>query len=118
MAGIAFLLTFTTPKTAEGTLITINLIYFFLASFLSLAGFITLVLYWLGNLRNRDQRTSVVGSVHKPRLLLQKSLRHGVLVAATLVGIGALNAFELSNPLNIILLLSAAILIEAYLFGH
>jgi len=97
--------------------IIINLVYFFVSGFVSLAGAITLVLYWLGNWQLKRSR-SEVESVHKPRILLKKSLRHGVLVAGTLTGIGLLNALELTNPLNIILLISAAILIEVYFFGH
>jgi len=118
LAAVAFLLTFTSPQNPDGSLITINLIYFFVAIFVCLAGFITLVLYWVGNLRLSKQRVSGVESIHKPRLLLKKSLRHGVLVGGTLTGIGLLNALELSNPLNVILLISTAVLIEVYLFGH
>ncbi|HEY4695210.1 MAG TPA: hypothetical protein VIH52_04605 [Candidatus Nanoarchaeia archaeon] len=114
---IVFMLNFTSPQTKEGSVIIINLVYFFVSGFVSLAGAITLVLYWLGNWQLKRSR-SEVESVHKPRILLKKSLRHGVLVAGTLTGIGLLNALELTNPLNIILLISAAILIEVYFFGH
>jgi hypothetical protein len=118
LGTLVFILNFTSPQTKEGSLIFINLVYFFLASFLSLAGIITLVLYWLGNWRLKRERISGVDSVHKPRLLLKKSLRHASLVAGALVGIGVLNALSLSNPLNIVLLISAAILLEVYFFGH
>src|SRR3972149_7147685 len=108
---IVFMLNFTSPQTKEGSVIIINLVYFFVSGFVSLAGAITLVLYWLGNWQLKRSR-SEVESVHKPRILLKKSLRHGVLVAGTLTGIGLFNALELNNPLNIILLILAAILIE------
>jgi hypothetical protein len=108
----------TSPQTKEGSLIIVNLVYFFGTLFVSLAGIITLVLYSAGNWQLKKLRVGSVESIHKPRIILLRSLRHGILIAAALVGIGLLNALNLSNPLNIILLISAAILTEIYLFGH
>lgn len=47
-----------------------------------------------------------------------RSLRHGVLLSSAFVGIGVLTALDFVNPLNIILLLSALVLLEIYFFGH
>jgi hypothetical protein len=113
-----FVLNFTSPQNPDGSLILINLAYFFGAGFFSLAGFVTLVLYFVGNWRLKRMRRTEVESIHKPRLLLRTSLRHGFLIAGTIMGIGLINALGFSNPLNIVLLISAAVLIEVYFFGH
>ena len=109
---------FTSPTNPNDTLIPINLSYFFVAAFLSIAGTVTLVLYWVGNLKLKKTRVTDLESIHKPRIVFIRSLRHGVLIATALVGIGLLNALAFANPLNIILLLSALVLIEIYFFGH
>lgn len=113
-----FTILFTNPKDADGQIITINLIYFFLSGFVSLAGILTLVLYWLTNLRATDGRQTSIEALHKPKIRFRKSLRHGILIALTLCGIGLLNSFDFDNPVNVILLISAAILVEIYFFGH
>lgn len=109
---------FTSPTNPNGTLIPINLAYFFVSAFLSLAGTITLVLYWVGNLRLKKTRATELESIHKPRIVFMRSLRHGVLLSSAFVGIGVLTALDFANPLNIILLLSALVLLEIYFFGH
>lgn len=113
-----FTVVFTNPRNDSGALVTINLIYFFLFGFISLAGFLSLVLYWLSNLRSGQARVTSVEARHKPKIAFRKSLRHGVLVSATLTGIGLLNSLDFANPVNIILIILAAILIEIYFFGH
>jgi len=109
---------FTSPTNPNGSLIPINLFYFFTSAFLSLAGVLTLVLYWVGNLRLKKTRVAELESIHKPRIIFWRSLRHGILGATALVGIGVLNALSFANPLNILLLISALVLIEVYFFGH
>ena len=109
---------FTSPTTPNGSLIPINLVYFFVAAFVSLAGSLALVLYWVGNLRLKKTRSTELESIHKPRIVFKRSLRHGILLATAIVGIGLLNALDFANPLNIILLVSALVLVEVYFFGH
>src|SRR5438874_9066304 len=88
LAILTFIVTLTSP-TAEGwALIPINLIYFFATSFVSVAGIITLVLYFVGSWQLRNSRQINVTSVHKPKLLLLRSARHGVLIGVAVVGIG------------------------------
>lgn len=115
---LLFIVIYTSPKTPSGSLIWINLVYFFVASFLSLAATLTLVLYWLSNLREKQQRKVGFETVHRPKLVFKRSLRQGVIIALTVVGIGILNSLKFSNPLNIILLITAAVIIEIYFFGH
>lgn len=117
-AVFVFTLLYTNPRDDSGNLIVINLVYFFLSGLISLAGILTLVLYWLSNLRSPEIRQTSVESLHKPKIRFRKSLRHGLLISLTLAGIGLLNSLDFANPLNIILLISAAILIEVYLFSH
>jgi len=112
-----FMLILTDPSP-NNKLAVINLIYFFLTAFLFLAGAFTLMLYWLGNFRLKKTRIGQLESIHKPRLLYSRSLRHGLLLAVALVGTALLKALDFANPLNIILLVSALILIEIYFFGH
>lgn len=109
---------FTSPTNSNGSLIPINLVYFFVAVFVSLAGSLTLVLYWVGNLRLKKTRSTELESIHKPRIVFKRGLRHGILLSTALVGIGLLNALDFANPLNIILLISALVLVEVYFFGH
>lgn len=118
VATLIFTTQFTSPTSANESLIIINLIYFFAAAFISLAGSTTLVLYWLGSWREKNRRRSEIESIHRPKIILRTSLRHGVLVAIAITGVGILNSLKVSNPLNIILLISAVILIEIYFFGH
>lgn len=118
LSALFFTVEFTSPKAADGSLIIVNLVYFFVASFISLAGTATLVLYWLGNRAEQRVRKSEIEAVHRPKILLKKSLRRGFLLATALVGIGLLNSLKFSNPLNIILLISAVAIIEIYFFGH
>ncbi len=108
----------TAPQTTSGSLIVINLAYFFGTLFVSLAGIVTVVLYSLGTLGLKKTRTGSIESIHKPRAILRRSLRHGILAATVICGIGLLNALSLTNPLNVILLVSAGVLTEVYLFGH
>ena len=115
---LVFTLTLTSPTNQSGALVPINLSYFFVSSFISLAGIITLVLYFVGSWRLAKTRTAGTDLLHRPKLILLRSLRHGILIAAAVVGIGLMNALKFSNPLNIILLISAAALIEVYFFGH
>ena len=118
IAVFIFTILYTNPRTETGNLIPINLIYFFLSGLVSLAGILTLVLYWLSNLRSQAGRQTSVEALHKPKIAFRKSLRHALLVASTITGIGLLNSLDFANPVNIILLISAAILIEIYFFGH
>jgi hypothetical protein len=113
-----FTIIYTNPRNDSGDLVLINLVYFFLSLFLSLAGFLTLVLYWLSNLRSSEGRATSIEAMHKPKIKFRKSLRHAVLISLTVTGVGLLNSLNLANPLNIILLISASVLIEIYLFGH
>lgn len=113
-----FTIVYTNPWDKAGNLIVINLVYFFLAGFVSLAGILTLVLYWLSNLRSNDGRQTSIEALHKPKIRFLKGLRHAILIAATICGVGLLNGLDFANPLNIILLISAAILVEIYFFGH
>ncbi len=117
-AVFVFTIIFTNPRSSSGDLIVINLVYFFLSGFFVLAGILTLVLYFLSNLRSKEVRQTSVEVLHKPKIRYRRSLRHGVLVALTIVGIGLLNSLDFANPLNIILLISAAVLIEIYFFSH
>lgn len=116
--GIFFIIFFTAPQTKSGQFITINLFYFFLSSFVSLAGIATLVLYWLSNLKLGQQRRSSVEAVHRPKALLRRSARQAILFSGAVTAIWVLNIFNFVNLLNIILIISAAILIEIYFFGH
>lgn len=120
VSGFVLLLTvvFTSPETRNGSLITINLVYFFLSSWVFLACILTLLLYSVRSFRFRKRGTAEVMLVNKPKLWLRISLRQGVLITTALVGIGLLNALKFSNPLNIILLVSATTLIEVYFFSH
>lgn len=118
IAILIFTILFTNPRGPNGSLIAINLVYFFLSSFIGLAGLLTLMLYWLSNLKTTETRQTSVEILHKPRIRFRKSLRHAVLVSATFSGIGLLNSLDFANPLNILLLVSAAILVEIYFFGH
>jgi uncharacterized membrane protein len=113
-----FTLLFTSPKDSEGKLIIINLVYFFLSGIVSLAGILTLVLYWLLPSPNKEGRQTSIEAKIKPKLAFRKSLRHALLISLTIAGVGLLNSLDFANPLNIILLISAAVLIEIYLFGH
>jgi hypothetical protein len=116
--GILLIANFTSPQSKEGQLISINLIYFFLSIFVSLAGSTTLVLYWLSNLRLSLQRKSSVEAVHRPKTLLRRSARQAILFSLVVTAIGILRALNFANPLNIVLIISAAALIEVYFFGH
>lgn len=118
LAVFIFTIIFTNPKDESGNLIVINLVYFFVSGTVSLAGFLTLVLYWLSNLRSDKARQTSIEALHKPKVAFRKSLRHGFLIALCVGGIGLLNTLEFANPLNIILLISATVLIEIYFFGH
>ena len=117
IAIFVFTFVYTSPQNPDGGYIPIDLFYFFITAFLSLAGTVTLVLYWLSNLR-QDRFERRVEKIHQPKIIFRRSLRHGILVSATLVGIGLLNALNFANPLNIILLITAFLLIEFYFFGH
>lgn len=113
-----FITGFTQPENKDGQLITINLIYFFLAGFGSLAGITTLVLYWLGSLKlNRQRKREIDGSNYQKQIL-KRSARQGILVSAVVVGILLLKVFNFANPLNVVLIVSGAIVIEVYFFGH
>ncbi len=118
LAVFIFTSLYTTPKDSAGNLIAINLVYFFASGFGSLAGFLTLVLYWFSNFRAEQSRPLSVEALHKPKIRFRRSLRHGLLVSLSVVGIGLLNSLDFANPVNIILLISAAILVEVYFFGH
>ena len=118
IAAFIFTVIYTNPKDSSGNIIIINLVYFFVSGFGSLAGFLTLVLYWLSNFRSEQNRATSVEAMHKPKIRFRRSLRHGLLVALSVVGIGLLNSLDFANPVNIILLISAAILVEVYFFGH
>lgn len=115
---LIFTTLYTNPKDSAGNLIPINLVYFFVSGWLGLAGILSLVLYWLSNLRSKADRQASVQALHKPKIAFRKSLRHAILIATTITGIGLLNSLDFANPLNIILLISAAILVEIYFFGH
>lgn len=117
-AVFIFTILYTNPHNQTGDLIGINLLYFFVSGFIFLAAFLTLVLYWLSNLRAKESRQTSVEALHKPKIRFRKSLRHAVLFSAAICGIGLLNALDFANPLNIILLISATILVEIYFFGH
>ncbi|HSX58404.1 MAG TPA: hypothetical protein VLE47_04010 [Candidatus Saccharimonadales bacterium] len=113
-----FIANYTSPRDASGNLILINTIYFFVSAFVSLAGFFTLLLYSVSSLRRKSSEKAKVEKIHTPKIDFRRSLRHGVLASSTIVGIGLLNALQFANPLNIILLISAFLLIEIYFFGH
>ena len=113
-----FTIIFTNPNDNEGKIILINLVYFFVSGFLSLALFLTLVLYWLSNLVGSEERLTSVEALHKPKIKFRKSLRHAFLFSTAVTGIGLLNSLGFANPLNIILLITATILIEVYFFSH
>lgn len=116
--GLFLIVQFTSPKTNSGQLISINLVYFFLALFLSLAGTATLVLYWLGSLRLKFERKGGIDAVTRPKLILKRSFRQAFLFSTVIIVILVLRSLNFANPLNIVLLVSAAILIEVYFFGH
>jgi hypothetical protein len=79
---------------------------------------VTLVLYWVGNLRLKKKRVADLESIHKPRIVFWRSLRHGILFSTAVLGVALLNTLKFANPLNMILLISAVVLIEIYFFGH
>lgn len=114
---LIFTSNFTTPITSEGSLVPINLVYFFVSAWISLAGTIALVLYCVRSFRLKKLRNEV-GLVNKPKLLFKISLRQGILISTALTGVALLNALNFSNPLNIISLVSAIVLIEIYFFSH
>ncbi len=118
VGSLFFIANFTSPKALNGQLVPINLIYFFLSFFLCLAGFVTLVLYWLGSLRLKLERKGSPDAVNRPKTIFKRSLRQAILFSTVVTGIGILRAIGLANPLNTVLLVSAAILIEIYFFGH
>lgn len=114
-----FLITeFTAPKNLSGGLISINLVYFFLSLFLSLCGIATLVLYSLSSLRLKGKREGSIEAVHRPKVIFKRASRQAILFSLSVTGVLILRALGFANPLNIILVISAAVLIEVYFFGH
>lgn len=109
---------FTSPTNKEGTLIPINLAYFFISALFSLAGVIGLMLYWLGNLRLKSERKNSPEAINRPKLILKNSLRQGLIFSSTVVSIGLLNALNFANPISVVLVIIVAVLIEVYFFGH
>lgn len=118
MFTLFYISQFTSPLTSSGQIIVINLIYFFTSLWISLAGTISLVLYWVGNFRLKKNNFNETRVVHKPKLIFKQSLRHGVLFATGICAIGLLNVFNFASSLNIILVIIAVALIEIYFFGH
>lgn len=117
--GFLFFITnFTSPQNKEGQLVVVNLVYFFLFGFVSLAGALTLVLYWLGSLRLKFQRKREINGVNWQRQVMKQAARRGMLISGALVLILILKVFNFANPLNVILVVSGAIVIEVYFFGH
>lgn len=117
-SALFFITEFTSPKTASGQLVSINLIYFFLSLFLSLCSIATLVLYWLSSLRLKRRREGSIEAVHRPRVIFKRSARQAILFSLSVTGILILRSMGFANPLNVILIVSAAVLIEIYFFGH
>ena len=117
-SALFFITEFTSPKTASGQLVSINLIYFFLSLFLSLCSIATLVLYWLSSLRLKRKREGSIEAVHRPRVIFKRSARQAILFSLSVTGILILRSMGFANPLNVILIVSAAVLIEVYFFGH
>ncbi len=117
-SALFFITEFTSPKTASGQLISINLIYFFLSLFLCLCGSATLVLYWFSSLRLKRKREGSIEAVHRPKVIFKRSARQAILFSLSGISILILRSMGFANPLNFILIVSAAILIEVYLFGH
>lgn len=118
LLALFFIVEFTVPKNLNGDLISINLVYFFLALFLSLCGITTLVLYWLSSLRLKGKREGSIEAVHRPRVVFKRSARQAILISLSITGILVLQSLGFANPLNFILIVSAAVLIEVYFFGH
>lgn len=116
--SLALILRYLSPVNPDGSLILINLIYFFISAWIFLASLISLLLYSAGGFTKSKKRRSEVEAVNKPKVIFRLSLKQGFLIATVLVGLGILKVSGFSNPLNVILILSAAILIEVYFFGH
>lgn len=117
-SALVFITEFTSPKTASGQLVSINLIYFFLSLFTGLCSIATLVLYWLSSLRLKRRREGSIEAVHRPRVIFKRSARQAILFSLSVTGILILRSTGFANPLNVILIVSAAVLIEVYFFGH
>lgn len=108
----------TVPQSVKGQLILINLVYFFLALFVSLAGIASLVLYSVSTLRLKAKRKGSTEAVIRPRTILKRSVLQGLVFSACLTTLILLRALGFANPLNVILVISAGVLIEIYFFGH
>lgn len=118
LLALIFIVEFTQPKNLNGDLIPVNLTYFFLFLFLSLCGIATLMLYWLSSLRLKGKREGSIEAVHRPKVIFKRSARQAILFSLSVTGILVLQSLGFANPLNFILLVSAAVLIEVYFFGH
>jgi hypothetical protein len=113
-----FITNFLPPQNKDSQIITINLVYFFLSGFVSLAGGLTLVLYWLRSLKLKRQRSREADGNNYQKQVLKSSARQAIIFSAAVVGILLLKIFNFANPLNVVLLSAAAIAIEVYFFGH
>jgi hypothetical protein len=121
IAGTTFFVTlnyFPPYLNNPANLIVINLFYFFVSLWVFIACGLTILLYSYRNLTLKKRRKEQIESLHLPKLVLVQSLRQGIIFATAIAGIGLLHVFKLSNPLNIVLLISILILIEIYFFGH
>ncbi|MEX0622115.1 MAG: hypothetical protein WD187_03990 [Candidatus Woykebacteria bacterium] len=111
-AAFAYLIWFV-PPDIEGQLAISNILYVFLSGFLALGISVSLVLYFFENFLAPKSRAT--GAQSQPRRLFFRSLRRGFLFSLVTTSVVALNVLNLSNILNVGLVVGIAILVEIYL---
>ena len=111
-SGVAYVV-FYLPVKINGQIASVNLAYFFVSGFVSLASLTSLMLYSASHLLGK--RVRLGEAVNRPKQILRKALRRGFLFAAIVFAYLGFRLLGIANPINTVLLLLIAVLAESYL---